>query len=231
MSLGDPCVGYERGARCRRSRWLTRQMTTCSVALVVVAIAGGCGAGSHPKAVSATDAPTIVEHTAVVPPTTPGWKWPKVPTSSSPYSKAGGADVPAPDDPLTAKLYRRLRGLDLIGSAGSRWDASRLAHLVVEQWSSASDAHSAMSAYREYAHGWADNAGTVSDKDVSGLGDEAWRISATGSSPEVTYKWRRGNLIFEAHMQCYPQSCPSDVIDAARNWVDAIDEEARRPSA
>jgi hypothetical protein len=32
-------------------------------------------------------------------------------------------------------------------------------------------------------------------------------------------------------MQCYPQSCPSDVIDAARSWVDAIDEEARRPSA
>src|SRR4029453_19487954 len=148
MSLGDPCVECERGAKRRRPRWLTPQMPTCSVALVVVAIAGGCGAGSHSKAVSATDAVTIVEHTAVVPPTTPGGKWPKAPTSSSPYSKAGGADVTAPDDPLTAKLYRRLRGLDLIGSAGSRWDGARLGHPVGEKGDFASDAHPGLSGLR-----------------------------------------------------------------------------------
>jgi len=75
MSLGDSCMGCERGAKRRRSRGLTRQTTTCSVALVAAAIAGGCGAGSHVKAVATTDAVTIVEHTAVVPPTTPGWSW------------------------------------------------------------------------------------------------------------------------------------------------------------
>jgi hypothetical protein len=47
----------------------------------------------------------------------------------------------------------------------------------------------------------------------------------------VTYKWRRDNLVFEAHIQCYPESCPSDIDAAARTWVDAIDEEARGAGA
>ena len=140
-------------------------------------------------------------------------------------------DPPPTPDPLTAKLYRQLRGLDLIGSAGSRWqDESKLAHLVVEQWSSTADAHAAMPAYREYAHGWAKAAGDVSDEVVTDLGDEAWRIWARGWSEEVTYKWRRENLVIEAHIQCLT-TCPSDLDNAARGWVDAIDEEARRPSA
>jgi hypothetical protein len=208
----------------RRSRWLAPQMTTCSVALVVVAIIAGCGGKSNLGALSAED---VVKRASIIPPTTPGWNWPKVPTSSSPYSKDEAADRPSATDPRTAKLYRQLRGLDLIGSAGSRWEASRLAHLVVEQWISVRDAQRAMPAYREFAHGWAEESGAVTDEDVPGLGDEAWRISATGYSSEVTYKWRRDNLVFEAHIQCYPESCPSDIGAAARTWVDAIDEEAR----
>jgi hypothetical protein len=87
-----------------------------------------------------------------------------------------------------------------------------------------------MPAYREYAHSWAENTGAVSDEAVDGLGDEAWRISARGSGEEVTYKWRRGNLVLEAHIQCL-YACRSDLDDAARVWVDAIDAEARRSSA
>jgi len=152
-------------------------------------------------------------------------------TSSSPYSEDEGGDLPPTRDPLGAKLYRQLQGLDLIGSAGSRWqDASKLAHLNVELWSSAADAHSAMPAFREFAHGWAEKTGAVSDEPVDGLGDEAWRISASGYSEEVTYKWRRDDLVLEAHIQCDP-ACPSDIDEAARAWVDAIDEEARRPKA
>ncbi len=228
MSLGDPCVGYERGAKCRRSRWLTRQLTTCSVALVVVAIMAGCGGRSDPGALSRED---VVKRAVIVPPTPPGWNWPKVTTSSSPYSKDKGGDPPPTRDPVAARLYRQLRGLDLIGGAGSRWeDASKLANLAVQLWSSAADAHSAMPAYREFAHGWAEKTGAVSDEAVGGLGDEAWRISARGYSEEVTYKWRRGNLVLEAHIQCLP-ACRSDIDEAARAWVDAIDEEARRSSA
>ena len=45
----------------------------------------------------------------------------------------------------------------------------------------------------------------------------------------MTYHWRRGNLVLEAHLHCYGD-CPLDVDPAARAWVDAIDEEARANS-
>jgi len=227
MNLGDRCARFGRVARWTRSR----QLATCGVALVVTAINVGCGASSHAEAPSAEDAVVAVRQAAKVAPKTPGWNWPEMPTSFSPYTKDKGRDPPPTPDPLTAKLYRQLRGLDLIGSAGSRWqNESKLAHLVVEQWSSTADAHAAMPAYREYAHGWAKAAGDVSDEVVTDLGDEAWRIWAGGYSEEVTYKWRRENLVIEAHIQCLT-TCPSDLDNTARGWVEAIDEEARRPSA
>jgi hypothetical protein len=211
-------------AHNHRMNLAARRQTTWTIALFVVAISAGCGANSDREAIATED---VVKRAAVVPPTTPGWNWPEMPTSSSPYSKDEGGDQPSTPDPLTAKLYRRLRGLDLIGSAGSRWeDESKLSNLVVEQWSSKADAHSAMPAYREYAHGWAENSGVVSDEAIGGLGDEAWRVAASTYSDEVTYKWRRGNIVFEAHIQCLP-TCPSNLDKAARAWVDAIDEEAR----
>jgi hypothetical protein len=204
------------------------QMTTSSIALVMVAIVAGCGGRSDPGAVSTED---VVERAVIVRPTTAGWDWPKATTSSSPYSKDRGGDPPPTRDPLAARLYHQLQGLDLIGSAGNRWeDASKLSSLALELWSSEADAHSAMPAYREFAHAWAEKTGVVSDEAVGGLGDEAWRILARGSSEEVTYKWRRGNLVLEAHIQCLPV-CRSDIDEAARAWVDAIDNEARRPSA
>jgi hypothetical protein len=204
------------------------RMTTCGVALMVVAMMAGCGGGSDRADLSTED---VVKRAVIVPPTTPGWNWPKVPTSSSPYSKDNSLEPAPTRDPLAAKLYRQLRGLDLIGGGGSRWeDASKLSNLAVKLWSSAADAHSAMPAYREFAHGWAEKTGAVSDEAVRGLGDEAWRILARGYSEEVTYKWRRGNLVLEAHIQCLP-ACRSDIDEAAREWVDAIDDAARRPSA
>ena len=55
-----------------------------------------------------------------------------------------------------------------------------------------------------------------------GLGDEAWVLWVGGSGTQVTYHWRRGNLVLEAHVHCYG-SCSSDVDAAARNWADAVD--------
>lgn len=225
MRLGDSSAEYQRGAKGSRSRWLTPQKTTCGVSLVVVAILAGCGGGSDPAAPATED---VVKRVAIVSPTTQGWNWPTVPTSSSPYSKNQGGDPPG--DKRSATLYRQLRGLDLIGSAGSRWqDESKLAHLVVERFGSPADAHSAMRPYREFAHGWAEQTGAVSDGSVGGLGDEAWRIMARGYTEEVTYKWRRADLILEAHIQCL-SACRSDIDEAARVWVDAIDREAQGPS-
>jgi hypothetical protein len=196
--------------------------------VVAVAITAGCGGSSNPEARSSQD---VVDQAAKVRPATPGWNWPRMPTSSSPYTKDKGGDAPSGGDPRTAKLYRQLRGLDLVGSAGSRWeDTSKLANLYVELWSSAADAHAAMRAYREYAHGWAKATGDVSDEVVTGLGDEAWRVSARGYSDEVTYKWRRESVVIEAHIQCLI-TCRSDLDKAARGWVDEIDKKARRPTA
>ncbi len=66
-------------------------------------------------------------------------------------------------------------------------------------------------------------------KEVDGLGDEAWRLWAHGHGREVTYHWRRDNLVTEVHVHCYGD-CPdvdADVDAAARAWADGIDEEAR----
>jgi hypothetical protein len=202
-----------------------RRAKCTGVALVLVALTAGCSGRSDSGALTTED---VVKRAVVVPPTTPGWNWPKVRTSSTPYSEDKGGDPPSTPNELAVKLNRQLRGLDLIGGAGSRWDdTSKLSNLVVEQWSSAADAHSAMPAYREFARGWAEKTGAVSDEAVGGLGDEAWRILARGYSEEVTYKWRRGNLVLEAHIQCLT-ACASDIDEAARAWVDAIDDEVTR---
>jgi hypothetical protein len=70
------------------------------------------------------------------------------------------------------------------------------------------------------------------DEEIDGLGDEAWLLWLEGgygnvvTYHEVTYHWRRGNLVVEAHVNCFG-ICPNDVDAATRAWVDAIDEEAR----
>jgi hypothetical protein len=230
MRLGDRYVADGRTSERtgHGSSSLGSQMTGLGVALAVVAIVAGCGGDSSPEAFSSED---VVRRAAMVPPTSPDWNWPGTPTSSQPYSEDEGGDPPPTSDPLLVKLYRAAEGLDLIGDAGSRWqDASKLANLSVELWSSAADAHASMPAAREFAHGWAEKSGAVSDEVVDGLGDEAWRILVRENGGQVTYKWRRDTLVLEAHIQCFPAPCPSDIDEAARAWVDAIDDEARRPS-
>jgi hypothetical protein len=86
---------------------------------------------------------------------------------------------------------------------------------------------------RAFARVWAKRTvdgygGNFTDVRLDGLGDEAWRIQ--GDFPggqEVTYGWRRANLVLQVHIQCIFQTCPSDIRSARRDWVDAIDEETR----
>ena len=58
---------------------------------------------------------------------------------------------------------------------------------------------------------------------VKGLADEAWLLWATGNGSQVTYHWRRANLVGEVHIHCFG-SCPSDVDGATQAWAEAIDE-------
>jgi len=86
-----------------------------------------------------------------------------------------------------------------------------------------------MAPFNAFSRGWGRRSGRVTkDENIDGLGDEAWLLWVAGSEtgPEVTYHWRRGNLVLEAHLQCFG-SCPDDIDAATRAWVDAIDAEAR----
>jgi hypothetical protein len=93
---------------------------------------------------------------------------------------------------------------------------------------SVADARATTSAYREFLHTWGDTGvfGVTKDEDVDGLGDEAWVIWIVGNGNQVSYDWRRGNLVVSAPMHCYG-ICPADVDGATREWVNAIDAELR----
>ncbi len=85
-----------------------------------------------------------------------------------------------------------------------------------------------MAPFNAFSRGWAQRFGRVTkDEGIDGLGDEAWVLWKAGpTGAEVTYHWRRDNLVLEAHVACFG-SCPDDIDAATRAWADAIDAEAR----
>jgi len=130
---------------------------------------------------------------------------------------------------LLVEFEKRTTDLVDIAEVGNKWrDDDKLGNVYVGVFGSTSDAHETMAALNVFSRGWGDNGGVVTkDEDIDGLGDEAWRLWAAGSGTQVTYHWRRDNLVLEAHVHCFG-SCPGDVDTATRAWVDAIDDEARR---
>jgi hypothetical protein len=92
------------------------------------------------------------------------------------------------------------------------------------------DAHVGFLASNDMSRGYGAKYGTVVRAEkVGGLGEEAWRLWAHGNGSEVTYHWRRDNLVTEVHVHCYG-GCPdadTDMDAAARAWAAAIDGEAR----
>ena len=130
-------------------------------------------------------------------------------------------------DPLLVEVERQLTEIDELGGAGNRWrDDDKLGNLCVNVFGSASDAHEAMAPFNAFCRGWAKKrTGLVTkDEEIGGLGDEAWILWLESYGYQVTYHWRRGNLVVEAHVHC-SRLCPDDVDAATRAWVDAIDEE------
>ena len=114
-------------------------------------------------------------------------------------------------------------------SAMSEWqDDNKLAHVAVERYRSASAARRAIGPLNALSRRYARKGGYIlGEENVSGLGDDGWRLRIGGNGSEVTYHWRRRNLVFEAHMQCFG-ACPADFAAAARAWAEAIDAQARR---
>lgn len=142
---------------------------------------------------------------AKVRPTTRGWDWPQRPT------------------------HERLDE----ACDGWRWqNYEKLGVTSACLFESAKDAHEGLPRARAFARKWAKrtvagSGGHFTDVRVDGLGEEAWRIQGNFSTgQEVTFGWRRANLMMQVHIQCI-STCPSDIRSAARAWGDAIDHEAR----
>jgi hypothetical protein len=166
-------------------------------AVVAVAILAAGCGGGGSKAFTLSDAKRL----AGVRPAAPGWTWPA--TADESHVHASGA--------------------------WSEWeDENKLAHVAVDLYRSASAAHQAMAPLNALSRRYARRGGYIlGEEGLSDLGDDAWRLRIGGNGDEVTYHWRRRNLVFEAHMQCFG-ACPADVAAAARAWAQAIDAQARR---
>jgi hypothetical protein len=155
----------------------------------------------------------------------PGWTWPQNPEKHVP----SGSQTEAPStDPLDVKLRRQTADIVSFRETGNKWrDDNKLANLVANVLASAADAHELMAPFNAYSRGWAERTGLITkDEQIDGLGDEAWLLRTEGNGTQVTYHWRRGNLVVEAHVHCFG-ICPEDVEGGARSWVEAIDEAAR----
>ena len=209
---------------------MTVAMTRGAIAVVAAIVVGGCSGGKQQEQLF-----TLADATPIgnVRPATPGWNWPKNPEKPVPPASPAEEAQAESTDPLGVELKKQTADLVRIGDAGSRWkDGEKLANLAVMVFGSASDAHELMAPFNAYSRGWAKSYGRITkDEEIDGLGDEGWVLWTTSSfgGMEVTYHWRRGNLVVEAHVDCFG-FCPGNVDAAARAWVDAIDEAARARS-
>ena len=203
---------------------MTRSKWGVVVASLVAVTIAGCGGGSE---LSGTYKAADAERLANVAPRTPGWlPWPQQPEPQQASTES--ADELAAMDPIFAEFRRRTAGMEQDGS-GNRWvDEDKLANLVVGVYDTATDAHVGFLASNDLSRAYGAKYGfVVKAETVDGLGDEAWRLWAHGHGREVTYHWRRDNLVTEVHVHCYGD-CPdadADVDAAARSWADAIDQE------
>ena len=198
-------------------------MTRHAVGLLAVLAVTGCGGSEAPASFSAADASRI----ARVRPETPDWAWPKRPVSEGACT-ADDEPGEGATDPLQSTLDRQFRAAGFVCDAGSRWqDDEKLGSLAALRFGNAAGAHKGLAAFRVFAHGWGERSGEVlGDEEIDGLGDETTRLRVGGNGVQVTYFWRRGNLVLQAHIHCFGV-CPPDVDALTRVWVDAIDEEAR----
>lgn len=194
------------------------------VCVIAALLVGGCGgSGEQERSFETADAVRL----ASVSPVTPGWTWPADP--EKPSSSSPPADVDA-TDPLLTALKQQTADLEDVAEEGSQWrDEEKLGNLVAQVYATASDARTGMAALNSFSRGWGKKTGVVTkDEAIDGLGDEAWVLWVGGSGTQVTYHWRRSNLVLEAHVHCFG-SCTGNVDAATRAWVDAIDDEARAP--
>ena len=200
---------------------MTDAITRGAIAVVAAILLGGCSGGEQQEQLfTLADATRITN----VRPVSPGWTWPQNPEKH--VSSSSQSEAPS-TDPLDVKLTRQTADLVSLGDAANKWeDADKVANLYAQVFASAAEAHELMAPFDAYSRGWGTRFGRITkDEQIGGLGDEAWLLRTETNGAEVTYHWRRGNLVLEAHLDCFGL-CPRNVDAAARAWVDAIDEAA-----
>jgi hypothetical protein len=192
--------------------------------LFLAVVVAGCGGGGDEEETffTAADATRI----ANVRPVTLDWTWPQEPEET--YAMRETPSLSAGSDHLVDEYLRHTAGLKDLGDVATTWeDQDKLANVSVGLFGSASDAHEAMTAANALLRGWGERNGRITKEEVvEGLGEEAWvLVVVSDEATEVTYQWRRDNLLHVALVKCHG-SCPGDIEAAAREWADAIDEEA-----
>jgi hypothetical protein len=203
---------------------VTVALTRGAVAVVAAIVVGGCSGGEEQEQVFT---PADATRIANVRPLTPGWTWPQ-----NPEKRASSGSQPEVQStyPLDVELKRQTADIVSLAEEGNKWrDADKLANLVAQVVASAAEAHDLMAPFNAYSRGWGKRFGRITKDEIDGLGDEAWLLRTETNGREVTYHWRRSNLVVEAHLHCFG-FCPGDVDAAARAWVDAIDKAARAGS-
>jgi hypothetical protein len=206
-------------------------LTVLACGLAIAAVAAGVAVRSGDDDgddVARSYAQRDVDRLARLAPVTPGWPaWPEKPDEKRPSTET--PEEAAAKDPVYAEYRRKTARLTGdTADAGNHWmDGQKLANLSLGALASAADAHEVFVASNELSLDYGKQYGSVTKaQPVPGLGDEAWRLWAQGNGAQVTYHWRRDNLVVEVHIHCFGV-CPADVDGATRAWADAIDAAAR----
>jgi hypothetical protein len=201
-----------------------------AVALAAAAIAAGCaGSGSTGQTEEQVFREADLQRFVAVQPATAGWKWPKSRESPAPFTRR---DLEAydPQFPQQATLADEHKESGFIRSETSTWRSpNKKASSFATLFSQPEGARSGVAASNEFAHRWFRDVEHADIHDVSAgtLGEEAWAVrgGSPGALEFVEFGWRRGNVVFEVYVSC--TRCASDVEQAALEWAEAIDEEAR----
>jgi hypothetical protein len=205
------------------------RLVVVTASFTAVALSGCSGGNEASGTYKAADVARLAT-TAPVTPDLPAWPTKPEPKQQSDESPEEGAAR----DPVYAAYRARTSDIESHDDwdAGNKWvDSDKLGNLVVSVFDSAEDAHVSFLASNDLSRAYGEQYGfVVKAEQVEGLGDEAWRLWAHGNGRQVTYHWRRDNLVVEVHVHCYGD-CTRDedafVDAAARSWAEALDAKAR----
>jgi hypothetical protein len=200
------------------------------VAVASGVLAAGCGADDPAVEASPRLTADDVRPIVTVAPDATGWRWTAKPeTRVAPavdverWEPAHAVQETYRDAQLAAGLVRT--------AASSWWDDGKKASSFADLYATAEGARSALEAGKTFADGWFSTVERrqFEELDLDGPGEARWAVRGeTDASGFVEIGWVRGNAVLGVYVDCSP--CASDVVAAAQQWADAMDEAAVKPA-